>query len=227
MNRKKMWNVAKINFHFLLPAYIITTALLIIGVWNLIASFTGITDNYYVEMGNYLYAIPVFAPIFIVGRNFKRIMNLNGKKQDYYWGCLTNYVIIATTVSLLNIVLLSISKTLFDSQLVIQSLAEVFGWLKHGIIVGFFQQFFFLLLIAVFVHVLTEIQCFWFGWVTDVLLIAIISVFTPIPLLRKILIAFFNMIIFQPNALEQMVCCLVLTVCFYALELFILRRKRI
>jgi hypothetical protein len=225
MNRKKVWTVAKINFRFLLPAYIITATLLIIGVWNLIASSTGITGNYYVEMGNYLYAIPVFAPIFIVGRNFKRIMNLNGKKHDYYWACLINYVIIAAAASFLNIVLFSISKSLFGSQLVIQSLAEAFGWLKHGVIVGFFQQFFFLLLIAVFVHMLTEMQCFWFGWVTDVLLIAIISVFTPIPLLRNILIAFFNMIIFCQNALMQIVCCLILTACFYILDLLALRRK--
>lgn len=227
MNKKKAWVVAKINFRFLLPAYIVTAVLIIIGVWNLIASSTGITGNYYAEMGNYLYALAVFAPVFIAGRNFKRIMHLNGKKCDYYCGCLMNYVVISAAASLLNIILLSISKLLFGSQLVIQSLAEVFGWLNHGVIIGFCQQFFFLLLIAVFVHTLTEMQSFWFGWVTDVLLVAIISVFTPIPMLRGILIGFFNMIIFHPNALVQIICCLVLTVGIYALDLLVLRRKKI
>lgn len=227
MNKEKAWAVAKINFRFLLPAYTITAILIIIGAWNLIASLTGITGNYYVEMGNYLYALSVFAPIFIAGHNFKRIMHLNGKKSDYYFGCLINYVIIAAAASLLNIVLLSVSKLLFSSQLVIQSLPEVFGWLKHGMIAGFFQQFSFLLLIAAFVHTLTEMQSFWFGWVADILLVAIISVFTPIPILRNILASFFTMIIFHQNALVQIACCIILTVCFYALDSLILRRKRI
>ncbi len=227
MNKRKAWAVAKINFRFLLPAYIITAILIIIGAWNLIASLTGITGNYYVEMGSYLYALCVFAPIFIAGYNFKRIMHLNGKKSGYYLGCLANYVIIAAGASLLNLVLLSTSKSLFHFRLVIQSLPEVFGWLEHGVFAAFFQQFFFLLLISVFIHTLTEMQCFWFGWTADIILVAIISVFIPIPLLRNILVGFFNLIIFHQNAMVQIFCCLILSISFYALDLLVLGRKRI
>ncbi|WP_070041229.1 hypothetical protein [Robinsoniella peoriensis] len=226
MNKKALV-IAKINFRFLLPAYIITAVFLLAGVWNLIGASTGITGNIYVEIGNYLYVFAVLAPIFIAGRNFKRIMHLNGKKQDYYWGCLANYIIIAAAASLGNMILFFCSKALFDSLVNIQSLAEIFGWLSHGIVICFIQQFCFLLLTAVFVHMMTEMQSSWLGWLADVLLVVVLSVFIPVPVLRNVLEGFFRLIIFHPNVFIQIGCCLVLTALCYAVDLYVLRRKRI
>lgn len=226
MNKKALV-ITKINFRFLYPVYIITAVFLLIGIWNLIGASTGITGNVYVEMGNYLYVLVFFAPIFIAGRNFKRIMHLNGRKRDYYWGSLLNYIIIAAAASMGNLILFFGSKALFGSLLQIQNLAEIFGWLNHGLVVCFFQQFCFLLLAAVFVHLMAEMQTFWFGWVADVLLVVILSVFIPVPVLRNVLVGFFNMIIFHPNPLLQIGCCLTLITLIYALDLLILRRKNI
>lgn len=222
---KKAFVIAKINFQFILPAYLITAVFLLIGVWNLIGSSTGITGNVYVEMGNYLYAMAVFAPIFIAGRNFRRIMHLNGRKRDYYWGNLVNYIVIAAVVSLGNLLLYFCMRALFGSLLRIQNLAEIFGWLDNGFVVCFIQQFCFLLLVAVFIHMMTEMQSFWFGWLADILIVVILSVFIPVVPLRNILVGFFNLIIFQSEWIIQAGSCLVLTTCCYAIDYFILRRK--
>jgi len=226
-SNKKTWMVAKINFRQLNTAYIITCGFILIGVYNIISCLLGLTDNNYVDMGNYLYVLAIYAPIFIMARNFKRIMHLNGNKRDFYWGALLNYGIIAATVSLLNIILFVLTEVVFGSRLVIWNLVAVFGWWNHGVIVAFAQQFFFLLLIETFIHTLTSMQTRWYGWVTDILLVAIISVFIPIPALRNLLVSFLNTIIFHPNVLVQITCCLSLSIAIYGLNLLILQRKKI
>lgn len=189
--------------------------------------FNDQSQNTYVDSANYLYLAVILASIFIPTLNFKKIMHLNGKKLDFYWGTLINYVIIAAVVSLANIVLFLLCKSLFGSRLIIWNTVVLFGWMSHGIVMAFFQQFFFLLLAAIFIHTLTTMQTFWFGWVADAVLAAIISVFTPIPVLRTALIWFFNMIIFNNNALLQIFVCLILSAVIYTLNLLALQRKKI
>jgi hypothetical protein len=178
-------------------------------------------------MANYLYIAIILSAIFIPTINFRKIIHLNGKKLDFYWGALINYVILAAVVSLTNIILFLICKVLFGNQLSIANLVQVFGWFSHGVVIAFFQQFIFLLLTAIFIHTLTTMQTFWFGWVTDVVLTAIICVFTPIPPLRATLVWFFNMIIYNSNAFVQILSCLILSVTIYYLNLLVLRRKKI
>jgi len=84
-----------------------------------------------------------------------------------------------------------------------------------------------LFLLASFVHTLVSIQDKWYGWVTDVVLIAIISVFTPIAPLRAVLVVFFNMIIFHPNALLHILNCVGIGLIIYALNKPIYARKAI
>lgn len=223
----KAYSVMKINFRFLLPAFIATASFFAVGIYNIISCLFGFTDNYYVDMANYLYALSVIAPIIIVARNFKKIMHLNGDKISFYWGALLNYGIISASVSLLCILFFVVTKLLFGSQLIVLNLADVFGWWKHGAIIAFIQQFCFLLLIQTFLHTLTSIQNRWYGWMTDGLLVVILCVFIPSPELRRFLINFFNMIIFNSNLMVQIVSCLVLSSMFYIMYLLKLRRKEL
>lgn len=200
--------------------------MLLIGVYNIIACLTGLTDNQYVDMGNYLYMLVVTAPIFITSRNYKKIMCLNGTRMDFYWGALINYIIISSFVSLLNIMLYKVADIMFGPRLIIWNLVEIFGWYNHGIIIAFLQQFSFLILVAIFVHSLSIIQGSWYGWLTDILLIAIISTFIPINTLRNLLLIFLNIIIFQSNAYMQITSCLILTVGIYVLNLLVLKKRR-
>jgi hypothetical protein len=109
----------------------------------------------------------------------------------------------------------------------ILDIMHVFGWINNGIVVAFFQQFAFLLLFAAFVHTLTAMQDKWYGWVADVLIIVIISVFTPIAPLRASLAWFFNLIIFHSNAFLQIAACLILAFVIYSFNRFIFARKAI
>jgi hypothetical protein len=203
-------------------AYIITGCLLLVGIANLILIMTAANiTNGIVDPGNYAYAAAIFAPIFIPAINFKKIMHLNGKKTDFYWGALFNYVIIAAVVSFFEILLYIVTKNTCSSY------GHVLGWFSHGIVPAFFQQFFFILLLEIFIHTLTAMQTFWFGWVTDVALVAVISVFTPIPVLRSALVWFFYMIIFNPTVMIQIISCIVLSAFLYALYLLVLKKQRI
>jgi hypothetical protein len=227
INFKKAWVIAKINFSHLKLAYIITAVTVVAGTSNLIQFLISPTNNTYVDSANYLYLAIILAPVFIPALNFRKIMHLNGKKLDFYWGTLINYGIISAVVSLANIILFLICRSIFGSRLIIWNTVALFGWLDHSIVTAFFQQFFFLLLSAIVIHTLTTMQTFWFGWVTDAVLVAIISVFTPIPVLRGALIWFFNMIIFNSNVFVQILSCLILSAAVYSLDLLVLQRKKI
>ncbi|MGW8115247.1 hypothetical protein ACVS9P_08795 [Caproicibacterium sp. NSD3] len=228
VNFNKAWAISKINFRHMRATYIITACLLLVGIANLILIITAVNiTNGIVDPGNYAYAAAIFAPIFIPAVNFKKIMHLNGKKIDFYWGALFNYIIIAAVVSFANILLYVVTKNTFSSYGYMLNIGQAFGWFSHGIVPAFFQQFFFILLFEIFVHTLTAMQNFWFGWVTDVALVAIISVFTPIPVLRSALVWFFYMIIFNPTIAIQIISCIILSVFLYALYLLILKKQRI
>lgn len=226
-NSKAVWAVVKINFRELIPAYIVTAAFVAVGIYNLIACLTGITDNYYVDMANYLYVLAVMAPIIISARNFTRITHLNGSKKAFYWGAMLNYGIIAAAISLIVIIFFELTKAAFGSRLIISNLVDIFGWWKHGAVIAFIQQFLFLLLIEVFVHTMTSIQNRWYGWVLDGLLLAIVGIYTPVPELRNVLVSFFDMIIFHSSVMVQIISCLALSAASYLLYLPILQRKRI
>lgn len=219
--------VGRINFQCLMPAYIVTAAFLAIGLYNIIAGLTGLSDNTYIEMSNYLYVLAVMAPIIIETRNFKRLMHLNGDKKDFYWGVLLDYCILAAAISLFSIIVYVLTGILFDGRLNIIHLMEVFGWWQHGVIIAFIRQLAFLLLVEVFVHTLTSIQGHWYGWLIDAGLIAILCIFIPLAGPRKLLVGFFHLIIFHENALIQISSCIVLTAIIYILYRLVLQRKEI
>lgn len=226
-NLKKAFVVTKINFLNIKEVYIIVIFLLIVGVYNIIAGFVGLSDKNYVDMANYLYMLAILAPLFITARNFKKIIHLGGEKLQFYWGSLLNYVIIATCVSFLNLVLYTLEDTMLSSHLIIWNLVDIFGWYGHGMMVALIQQFAFIMLIEVFISTLTNMQAFWYGWLVDLLLVTIISVFVPTPMLRKLLIDFFYMIIFHSNVFLQIVSCFTLATGIYALNLLVLKRRKV
>jgi hypothetical protein len=107
------------------------------------------------------------------------------------------------------------------------NLLDVWGWSACGAFVAFLRQSAFLFLGMVFFHTLASLHEWWIGWAMDALIIAVISVFTPIEPLRNAEYAFFRAILFQPNAFLQIVTCLALAAALYALNRPILSRRKI
>ena len=238
--RNKALVAARINLRSIKLAYIITAivlfciliqdvVMLIIGMARGVGYY-GIEGNMTVSFGNYLFLLIILSAIFIPSMNFRKMMNLGGKRADFFRGCAAAYAIMAAAVSLVCVVLYYTYDRLMVSLLYNGGTMDVlywFGWIENGAVVAFFQQFAFLLLFATFLHTLVAAQDKWYGWAADVLIVAIISVFAPIAPLRASLVWFFNLIIFNSNAVLQIAACLILAVAVYSLNKLILARKAI
>lgn len=174
--------------------------------------------------GNYTWILAAMTPFFFVFYDFMKLMHLGASKKDYYIGCLMGYGILAIGISLVNTFIHLVIDPVYPAKTVI-NLMDVCGWTENGIFIAALQQAFFLFLVMIFLHVLLSMQSQWYGWLTDAILIAVISVFTPIAPLRRVLGGFFQMIMVNSNALLQIGSCLLLSALLSLAGLAVLKRK--
>ena len=174
--------------------------------------------------GNYTWMLAVLTPFFFVFYDFTKLMHLGASKKDYFFGCLISYGFLAFFISLVNTVIHLLIDPVYSAQTVI-NMMDVCKWTENGIIVAELQQMFFLLFVMVFLHVLLSMQTHWYGWLTDALLVVIICVFTPIAPLRAILAGFFQIIMFNSNAVLHICICLLLSAALSLGGLVVLKRK--
>ena len=174
--------------------------------------------------GNYTWLLAIFTPFFFVFYDFRKIMYLGASKKDYYFACIISYVMLAFGISLLNTLIYLIVDPLYPAKSVI-NIMDVCRWTENGIAAAFFCQMFFLLLSMLFLHVLLFMQEYWYGWLTDALLVAVISIFTPIAPLRRILSGFFRIIMISSNAPLQIASCALLSIVMALSGLLVLKRK--
>ena len=127
--------------------------------------------------GNYTWLLAVLTPFFFVFYDFAKLMHLGASKKDSYLGCLISYGVLALCISLVNTLIHLVIDPLYPAQTII-NLMDVCRWTENGIFAAALQQMFFLLLVMVFLHVLLSMQTHWYGWLTDVVLVAIVCVFT-------------------------------------------------
>lgn len=226
INIGKVWTVAKVNFKYSTwIIYLVTLISVLVAASNYILAYGFDVNNHFVSAGNYFYQICLIAPIFLASINYSKLMNIGVMKKTYLIGCILNYVVFAVGTSFLNIV----CYYLVDSKLStekepIYNMIEIFGW-DTNVFTAFFCQFAFLILLQSVVHTLTFMQTKWYGIMADVLIVAIISVFTPIKALRQAEVFFFDMIIFIKPAILQIVICLGLSVLILLSNLYYLKRR--
>lgn len=174
--------------------------------------------------GNYTWLLAVLTPFFFVFYDFKKLIYLGASKKDFYFGALAGYVGLALLISLLNTGIHLLIDPLNHAQTVI-NLMDVCGWTENNVFFAFIQQAVFLLLVMVFLHVLLSMQPHWYGWLTDIVLIAIICIFTPIAPLRGLLAGFFKVIMLNSNALLHISICMGLSAALSAAGLVVLKQK--
>lgn len=174
--------------------------------------------------GNYTWLLAVFAPFFFVFYDFSRLMHLGASKRDYFLGCLISYGLLTFGISLLCTLIHLVIDPAYQAQTVI-NMMDVCRWTENGIVTAGVQQMCFLFLVMVFLHVLLSMQPHWYGWLTDAVLAAIICIFTPIAPLRAVLVDFFSLIMFNPNAVLHIGVCLLLSAALSFAGLTVLRRK--
>ena len=174
--------------------------------------------------GNYTWLLAVMTPFFFVFYDYTKLMHLGASKRDYFFGCLISYGVLALGISLINTLIHLLIDPVYPAQAVI-NMMDVCKWTENGIIIAGVQQMFFLLLVMIFLHVLLSMQPHWYGWLTDAILVAIISIFTPIVALRGILSGFFQIIMLNGNALLHIGICLLLSAALSFAGLLVLKRK--
>jgi hypothetical protein len=231
----KSFTVAKINFKNIKLAGMITgitiagvmaqdIIYLILALFNVYPGSGSST----VGMSNFFYLLIILSAVFIPCFNFRKMVNLGAKRNNFFTGCFITYAIMAAAVSLAGLLFYYIYEIHVIPQIYNLGTLHVlivFGWLDNGVIVAFFQQFAFLFLGSVFIHTLTAAQDKWYGWIADIIIVAILAVFIPIASLRTALIWFFNITIFHSNAFIQIAACFILAVAVYMLNKLILSRK--
>lgn len=182
------------------------------------------SGNVVLSNGNYTWLLAVLTPFFFVFYDFTKLMHLGASKKDYFFGCLISYGFLAFGISLVNTAIHLLIDPAYSAQTVI-NMMDVCKWTENMIIIAGLQQIFFLMLVMIFLHVLLSMQNYWYGWLTDALLAAMICIFTPIAPLRAILVGFFQMIMFNSNAVLHMGICLLLSVVLSLGGLVVLKRK--
>ena len=174
--------------------------------------------------GNYTWLLAVLTPFFFVFYDFTKLMYLGASKKDYFLGCLISYGFLAFGISLVNTAIHLLIDPVYSAQTVI-NLMDVCQWTENGMIAAGLQQMFFLLLVMIFLHVLLSMQTHWYGWLTDVLLAALICIFTPIAPLRALLAEFFQLIMLNSNAVLHIGICLLFGAALSLGVLMVLKRK--
>ena len=174
--------------------------------------------------GNYTWLLAVMTPFFFVFYDYTKLMHLGANKKDYFLGSLISYGILAFCISFINTVIHLLIDPVYSAKTVI-NLMDVCRWTENGIIIAGLQQMFFLLFVMVFLHVLLSMQTHWYGWLTDAVLVAIICIFTPIAPLRAVLAGFFQIIMFNSNAVLHICICLLLSTALSLGGLVVLKRK--
>lgn len=248
---KQTWTIAKMNLKNIRTPYFVTGLIFAAMfaqtiIYAIVMSGGGTVSQGSPSGGIYLWLLVIMAAIFIPLKNFRRIVNIGGKRDGFFWGSMLSYVILSGMVSLVstafyytidrllistgnfvNIEAFMQNTALIENHYIIFNLIELFGWSSNGMLFAFIQQFAFLLLLAAVVHTLTAMQDKWYGWVTDVVIAAILATFIPISVLRPTLLAFFNLIIFNSNAFLQILSCLILSIVIYTLSKPVFSRKAI
>ena len=199
--------------------YLIAGIVVACGVVTAILHLTGLPVSG-LSIGDSLFLLPLCMAVFVPALNMTKILNLGATRMDVARGFLLTYVatVIATSLAAL-ILYYPVDRPLAASDEPSLILWDVFDFLAHGPIVGFFQMTAFFFLFACVLHTLTLCQGHWYGWVVDVVSVAVISVFTPIPPLRAALVWFFDLIIFNDLPIVQILACLVIGAVVYAASL--------
>ncbi|MDR1540928.1 MAG: hypothetical protein LBU32_23585 [Clostridiales bacterium] len=180
--------IVKLNLKYSKTPYIVIGIHLLVFFANTIVMLAIFGNTGEMAVGNYLYLLPVLMAIFSPAQNFSKILNLGGKRADVFKGNILTYTIICAAVSALVMLLTyTVDTATRGNPESVPTLADVFGFTANGGAVAFVQTFAFLLLFSCVLHTLTLANTRWYGWVADVLIVAVISVFTPIAPLRAAL----------------------------------------
>lgn len=184
-------------------------------------------DSYLLSSGNACFVVLLAAPIVVAVGHRDKLLHLHAAKTDLPAGALLLYVLLSAAVSAANLAFYYTVDRSWAQTFQVVNLAEVFGWVDNGPLVGFVQQFALLTVLALTVHTLASLHHAWVGWAADILVIVAFSaslVVQPLVDARRWLL---DALVFHPHAPVQIGSCLVAVVLLYAVALAALRRQEL
>ena len=233
-NLKKSWAVTRLNLNRFIVMFIIIgvsiAASALPNFIQVIVSNSGnAADNLTPSIAFYVFAFPVFSAIFLASSSFYGTMRLNAKKKDFFLGALFLLLIAAFTTALFSTLIHYTLVPLIQNNFAITYWTPqgVFGWADTNPFIAFLQTFGFIFFATTAVFIFVSLQDRWIGWALAAFVIAGISVFSSVSILRThIWGSLFRLILFGHPALQ-----LLFTVfgglALYSLYLLILRKKKI
>ncbi|GHU65160.1 hypothetical protein FACS1894184_00400 [Clostridia bacterium] len=227
--RNTRWAAAKIMMRSVKAAYVTggVVGLALLATYIIAVAIPGNSTGV-VSLGDVGALILVVTAITIPAKCLRRLINLGGKRDDFWYGSVLAYAVMAIVVSLVCLLFnYTVDPLMMRHPQVTEQLSIImaFGFMQRGAFVAFFQYTAVWFFFAMFVHTLTLLQDCWIGWSCDVIIVTIISVFTPIAALRAFEVWFWRLVIFQPNAFLQILSCLALGLLLFAVNKPILGRK--
>jgi hypothetical protein len=230
---KKLLAIVKLNILSSGRTHIITGIfflLFLIQEISYIIESTGANSR--ASIGYVLYLIIFFSAIGIPIDNFRRLINLGGTRGDFFKSALLTYIVLAVFVALANLsICFTYDRVWEDTNTKVFNVIERSEWNTHGPLASVLQQFAFLLLASVVIHMLSLIHSLlrgsWHGWLFDGILLAFIIVCLQFEPLNSALEWFFQTFVFQPNLFLQIPICLGLAGIVYGLSFPLVYRKEI
>jgi hypothetical protein len=184
------------------------------------------------SIGYVLYLLIFFSAIGIPLDNFYKLINLGGKRSDFFKSALLTYIVLAAFVALANLgICYTYDRVWDDTDTKVFNVIGKAQWDTQGPLAAILQQFVFLLLMSVVVHTLSLIHVLlrgsWRCWLFDGILLAFIIVCQSLKPLGSALKWFFQSFVFQPNMFLQIPICLGLAGIVYGLSFLLVYRKEI
>ena len=237
---KAAWKVALIHLRTLKTPYFVSALLIgfnlfLIGAMLIsLAKAEGTSSSIlHIASGGASFVLIIMAAIFIPTVNFRRICNLGGNRQRFFWGSIIAYVLIALGASLVSMAeylgidtfMNFVGSSHTEYTIIPLHLISIIS--DGNLVLGFFRHAAFLFWIAILIHILAAIQGKWYGWAADIGLVMLIASFRPIAPLSKALGWFFSVSVDSHSAPIQILSCIGLGLALYTLSWPIMARKAI
>ena len=224
---RQIRTVAAVNFKRATPvAYVLSGICAIAMIADIVIDkITGNTGNSSLAPYCMLYLVCVLSPVLISCVNYGKFINIGVNKKTFFYACALNYAVYAAVISFIATVERFTADTLLGNGYNVYGIIDAFGW-DGNFAAAYFSQFGFLLLVQTVVHTLAFMQNNAYGWAADILIVVIISVFTPVRALRQAEIFFFNLVLFLPNVWTRTGICVLLSAAVYATNLIYLKKRR-